>query len=260
MKLQTTVPTIVLGLPIPGSINPYIAVPTAPLEVDVSLEKCRAPHVKLGSLRGLEGLISRFWETLMRGLGMEFCGSLNVIRPESLEALPLGGLYASITSSLVYALSKAHGEHPRPGDVVELSKPADPFDVDESWALALEALRYSSTAGKPVAYRGVLEVYEFRDFTLKAEARGRAEGVKPRVSPESIGHSLYGALIHLAGSMVLEASIMLREGARPLEVLEAYKPLHEGLALAVWGLTPGSGRCMWIPSIPGSFELVCVVA
>ncbi|MFN4045902.1 MAG: hypothetical protein ACK4H7_01000, partial [Acidilobaceae archaeon] len=156
--------------------------------------------------------------------------------------------------------SRAHGEHPRPGDVVELSKPADPFEVDESWALAIEALRYSSTSGKPIAYRGVLEVYEFGGFTLKAEAGGRAGGLKPRVSPESIGYNLYGALIHLAGSMVLEASIALRGGAGPLEVLEAYKPLHDAVALAVWGLTPSSGRCMWTPSIPGSFELICVVA
>ncbi len=260
MKLTVTVPSIILGVPVPGSVNPYIAAPIAVLEADVSLEKCKTPQLKLGSLRGLEGLISRFWETLTRGLNVELCGSLNVLNSGSLDSLPLGGLYASLTSTLVYALSRAHGERPAPSDIVELSKPAEPFEADESWELALEALRYSSATGKPIAYRGVLEVYEFEGFTLKVEARGRAESFKPRVSPESIGYSLYGALIHLAGSMVLEASIMLRDGGSPLKVLEAYKPLHEAVALAVWGLTPSSGQCIWAPAIPGYFDLICVVA
>ncbi len=260
MKFKAPIPAVILGAPIPGSENPFIASPIASLIVDIDFKECSNPALKTLDLDGLEGPLGDFWFKLASNLNLRLCSTLRLLGVEGVGRAPPSGLYAALTSLILYALHRLHGDIAQPLDVVETASLVDLVDVDVSWRLVLEALRYSSLTGKPVAYRGPLEVYVFeRAVDVKFDVGARVEGARSVVSRDSLGYNVYGALIHLMGEAVLEASIRIRDGSSLADVIAAFKPIHDGVTLAVYNLKPSGDRCFWSPGTPWSFEELCLV-
>jgi len=260
LRFKSVVPAILLGIPIPESGNPFLVAPVAEAIVDVEFQRCPSPRISCEGVGGIEGLIQSFWLKLSKGLGLSLCSTLKLLEVDVPSKPPRGGLYASLTATLLYALHRFHGDTVGVLDIVETSSLVDLADVDRSWGIAVEALRYSAVAGKPVAYRGPLEVYEFEGRRgVRVEVLDYAGNLRSLVSRDSLGSSVYGALVHLMGEAVLEASMRIRDGSEVGEAVETLKPIHDAVALAVYGLKPRGERCLWSPGLPWSFDEVCIV-
>jgi hypothetical protein len=251
LRVKIWVSAPLLGVPIPGSENPYLAAPVSEIVSEFSLsEGC--------SVSGLEGwarsALASFLSNLSRGLELEGCIS------SRLEGTPPPyqlGVYASLTAAAVYAVARMHGEKLSTLEIIEVARLADPEGIDHSLRVALEALRYASLEGRVSVYRNEEEHSTLPQPSPRVEFGGSAEA-EARISRESVGTDVYGAVIHLMGVAVLEAAVRLREGAGLLESLRALKPVHDAVAAGVWGLAPPAGDCLWVPDSPGLFRLACL--
>ncbi|HID42024.1 MAG TPA: hypothetical protein EYP33_07745 [Pyrodictium sp.] len=246
LKAEIGVPATLLGVPIPDSENPIIAAPVAKANVVVEIiEGVRCSDTK--------DAVEEFTYNLARGLEMDACPRARV---KADPGTPIGGLYAAVTAAIAYQVARWFGEAPDVLELVELARLAEPLAVDKQWAPVIDALRLSALQGAPVVYRNEEEYSTLpsrEQLSLKS-----VELVKPkaRVSRDSLGPDPYNALIHLMGVTVLEAALQSRESESLGPTLIRLKPIHDAVALAVWGLTPRSD-CIWSPGVPGEFELLC---
>jgi len=243
VKAEVAAPGIALGVPIPDSENPFIAVPAAKVTVRV--------EVKKGGCSG-GGLLGEFAHNLARGLEMEECIEVEVSAP---RGAPRGGVYAAATAVVVYAAAKHYGEKLDTLEIIELARLAEPVAVERGWAPVLDALRYSALEGAPAVYRNEEEHATLPGTPWNAVFR---DAVKPaaRISRETLGGDPYNALVHLMGVTVLEAALRARESGDTVKASETLRTVHEGVALTAWGLTP-KPPCTWTPGLPGEFELAC---
>jgi hypothetical protein len=260
LRFRAPIPIVILGVPIPGSENPLLVSPIASITVDIDIWECRNPSANIVGLKDLESALVDFWFKLTRGLGLKLCSTLSLYNVEGVMRPPLGGLYASLTSLTLYAVHRFHGDLAQALDIVETASLIDLVDVDVSWRLVLEALRYSTLRGKPLAYRGPLEAYVFENTEpARVNVGAHVEGVKSVLSRDSLGYNVYGALIHLMGEAVLEASARIRDGLKFKDVITIFKPIHDGVTLTVYNLKPSSDNCLWSPGTPWAFDEVCLV-
>lgn len=253
MRLGFQVPLILYGVPIPGSQNPYIAGPSARASSTVEVGECGDPSI---SLEGVDGetsrLVSGYWARLVEELPLDACIRIEARIEGDYTVL---GLYASITSVALYEAARSYGETLSWSEIIELSGMLDPLDLDPSMRTALDALRYSALRGSLAVYRNEEENAVF-GAGVPALRLGRPVEARSRVARPSLGDA-YNALIHLMGVAVLEASLRLKGGEGLETVLGDLKPVHDAVALAVWGLPPSG--CIWTPDYPGRFREACVV-
>ncbi len=253
MKVKIPVSVILLGALIPGSSNPYLSAPSWRISVAIEeSEECRVHGVHDGLLTDK---LTDFVKVLARGLELESC--LKARLDSSPPPYRLG-LYASITSALVYGVALSHGEKLDTAEVLEVSRLADTLDLEPSLLAALESLRYSSLENSLAVYRNEEEMSTLPSQSKVSVEIRRVVGAKPRISRDSLGSDVYGALIHLSGLAVLEAAVRLRDGASLAETLSSLKPIHDAAMLAVWGLAPSSDSCLWIPDLPGFLAEACI--
>ncbi|GAB6147975.1 hypothetical protein [Stetteria hydrogenophila] len=246
---------IALGIPVPGAENPFLAV-VYPEEVSVvfTLRECGGSGgFESSGLDGpAAGLLGQAASRLIEGLGGGLCvrAVFHGVRGWHSQA----GLYAAASALLAYAVARWHGERPDVEEVMEIAGLADP-EMPREWALAVEALRYASLEGSLAVYRGVDE-----KATLPGEPLGYrvVEAVKPgwSIDRERVGSSVYESLVRLAGSAVLTAAVMLREGESLPAVLEALESVEWGVAHAAWRVQPRPG-CLPHPGLPGVIEVSC---
>ena len=254
MMLVLKVPAILLGAPIPGSENPYIAAPTGSARFRIELEDCSAPSLRSSGLEDIAGDLREHWVNTVEGLGAGICSRLELEGVEG--SYTRAGLYAAATIGLMHALSRHHGESLSSMELVELARYGDPYYRDV-WGFMLDALRYSVAEGGLVVYRNDEEHSRLADTMVKAGNRGVVE-LSRRVDSEKVGSDVYSGLIHLMGVTVLEASLRIGEGMDPVEVLRSMAPIHEGVMMAVWGYGR-SDDCITSPSMPGTAEVLCPV-
>ena len=254
MRLVLKIPAILLGAPIPGSENPYIAAPTGSARFRIELEDCGTPRLKaLGLDEIVEGL-DRHWTTTVDGLGANICSRITL--EEVKGSYTRAGLYAAATVGLMHALSRHHGESLSSMELVELARYGDPYYRDV-WGFILDALRYSVAEGGLVVYRNDEEHSHLAKVTVDA-SREAVVRLSRRVDADKVGSDVYSGLIHLMGVTVLEASLRIGEGSDPVEVLGSLAPIHEGVMMAVWGYGRPDG-CITSPSMPGTAEVLCPV-
>ncbi|MCE4601572.1 MAG: hypothetical protein F7C08_03215 [Desulfurococcales archaeon] len=256
MERRVTIrtPAILLGVPIPGSENPYLAAPTGSATYSVSVEDCNRPELRAEDLVYSRSL-RELWISTLRGMGLGACASIRLDYSEGVSTK--AGLYASASIALLYSLSKHYGETLSSMELVELARYGDPHYTGE-WGYVLDALRYSAAEGGLVAYRNDEEHYTIsRDVDARIELQGSKDLGEPRVTKESLGSDVYSAIIHTMGVTVLEASLRLNEGASLVKVLGDLAPVHEGVMMIVWG-TGEAGRCISSPSMPRSVEVICL--
>jgi hypothetical protein len=255
MKLSVSVPAVVLGVPVPESENPFIAVPISKAVVEVEIarsektaleligEPPRAPLVR--------GTLSEFWDRLCRGMDLSYSARIKVL--EVLGNPGPSGVYASLSVALLHVLAREHGEVLDEYEIVEMGRLSDPFNEGPPWSGVIDALRFSASSGEVVAYRNEEEVAKLGRKSLKLNYETLVPCFRPRVSRESLGGELYNALVKLSGLETLEAAIMIREGTNVDVVVKRLLPLQEALALGVWGVSPRKGL-LPAPGLPVNFE------
>ncbi len=244
-------PVVLLGLPLEAVENPYLVVPSGKVMVSAYVkEGCKG--IKL---RGYDdgGLTARFWDNLVKGLGLPLCAELEIL--EVPQQAPGTSIYAAITSALTYVVARSHGEILDELEIVEIARMSDPW-TEPWWQGAIDALRYSSATGRVVAYRNDEESGELAEGQLNIRSTGRQTEAKANVR-DFLGPEVFDVLIHLVGHAVLAAGDDIREKGIVKEKLERWTRVQRAAAYLAYGLeVPGEG-CWWTPGIPRRFELVC---
>ncbi|MEB3861441.1 MAG: hypothetical protein GSR84_04385 [Desulfurococcales archaeon] len=253
-RITVKTPAILLGVPIPGSENPYLAAPTGSATYHISIEDCEGQEISVEGIPLHESL-RELWRTTLQGMGLGACASIKLEGTRGVATR--AGIYASASIALLHSLSKHYGESLSSMELVELARYGDPHYIGE-WGYVLDALRYSAAEGGLVVYRNDEEHYTIsRGLEVGIKVQRATSLGEPRVAKESLGPDVYSAIIHTMGVTVLEASLRLNEGASLVKVLEDLAPVHEGIMLAVWGTGQSSG-CISSPSMPRSVEVICI--
>jgi hypothetical protein len=245
---------IVLGIPVPGAENPFLAAPyPEEVRVRVSVDECSEAVVGVSGVGGLVASYLRQSATrLAEGLGGGLCIRVSV-EAEG-RKFSEAGLYAALSSAVAYALARWHGERPDTDDVMEIARLVDP-EMPSEWSLALDALRYASLEGSLAVYRGEDERATLPGDPLDYEVARTVKSKQP-IGRDEVGPDVSNALTHLAGVTVLTAAVLIRDGAPLSDVVKRLEPVEWGLAYAIWRLEPNSG-CIPHPGLPGTFEISC---
>ncbi len=255
IKLSLKVPVVLIGIPIPESENPYIAVPMSSIIVNVKLDRSKDPSLELlgepPRAPLIRGLLDMFWKRLCKGMKMSYTAKMSI--EESLGSPGPSGLYATLTVALLYALAKENGEILDTYEILEMGRFSDPFNEGPPWSGVIDALRFSVSYGTIVAYRNEEEIAKFNSNKIKLRYESFLPVRNPRITRKSIGGEIYNALVKVSGLEALEAAIMLREGKDIMEILDKFLPVQEAIALGVWGITPRKGRTI-AAGLPKNFE------
>lgn len=249
-----SVPAVILGFPIPGSENPYLTASTGEARASMEVYECGKPEIAYEGLEGIRGLLEGFWRRLTEGMELSACTR---IRLETTGRMPLSGLYAGLTTALIYKLAREYGESLDTLEALELARYADPFyEITSLWPGVVDALRYNVVESGITVYRNEEEHYRLAEGILNVRYEGSARVGDARVTKESVGSDVYSALIHTMGVTVLEATLRIGDGKPIGEAVTPMIPVHEGIAKAVWGVS--LDKCMPSPGLPYTVEKICL--
>ena len=254
-RLRVKLPRIILGVPLPETENPFLAIPFEEITINIVVQECRRAKLDLEGSRELEHLVNAFHQRLLEAIP-DLCINMHYEAPENSG---FAGLYAAITSALSYAVARYNGERLEPWEVVELSRYADPFDPPRGWHHVIDALRYSLATGKPAVYRNDEEfaVVEVPTSFPPPRINNVIEVDAGRlINKDKTGGEVYSALVKLTGLLVLEGAVMLREqGLTPL--ISNLARVQNGIIYIGFGASPSGERCIVVPGLPGYLEETC---
>ena len=252
-RITITLPSLLLGLPMEGVENPYLAAPIGKVRVSTEIGECSSPSISLhGADAALEDLLGRFWAKLVDGLNMKLCAKAYL--EHSVESPPLHSLYAAATAALVYSVGRSHGEVLDEFEIVELSRLSDPWELPW-WQHALDAARMSAATGSVVVYRNDEESAELGRGELRLRLVRRSEVAPAR---EPLSQSSMDALVHMIGQTVVDASEAIREGAGVAEEVLRRARVQNAASHIIYGVPTPEEGCVWVPGTPLSLELVCL--
>ncbi len=254
MRLKSYTSAILLGFPIPESSNPYIAVPIREITLNININKCDSPLVYFINFPSeLNEFVKHFWIKLNNGLEERLCANLKL--ENDFKDSTYSGLYAVSTSLLLYALGKYNNETLSEDEIIELSRITDNIQ-DPAWAAVLDALRYSSITGSSVVYRNDEENSTLIKtiFPIKFD---KLITLRQRLTKESLGNDVYGAIIHLMGISVLEASMKIRESNNFNEVFNKFRVITDSVSQIIWDLHT-TNNCFYVPGLPNTAEKICI--
>ena len=253
IRVSIALPSLLLGLPIEGVENPYLAAPIGRVRISAEISECDSPSIVVSGADAVLGdLVSRFWAKLVDGLNMRLCAKASL--EPSAESPPPHSLYAATTAALVYSVGRHHGEVLDEFEIVELSRLSDPWELPW-WQHALDAARMSAATGSVVVYRNDEESAELRKEELEVKFLRRSE-VAP--SKDFLSQSSMDALVHMVGQTVVDASEAIRErGGAAEEVLRRAR-VQNAASHIIYGVPTPEEGCVWVPGTPLSLELVCL--
>ncbi len=248
-------PRVILGVPLPETENPFLAVPFEEVSIATVIRECGQARLNLEESGRLEHLINAFYQRLSEAAP----GLCIDVHYEAMENASPAGLYAAITSAISYSIARYNGEKLEPWEIVELSRYADPFDPPKGWHHVIDALRYSLATGKPAVYRNDEEfaVIEASISYPSPKVSNVIEVEAGRlVSRDKTGGEVYNALVKLTGLLVLEGAVKLREqGLTPL--ISDLSRVQNGIIYIGFGASPSGERCVVAPGLPGYLEESC---
>ncbi|MDP8003064.1 MAG: hypothetical protein ACP5I6_00555 [Caldisphaera sp.] len=254
MKLKSYSSAIFLGFPIPNTENPYIAVPTSEVEFEININECKNTNIKIENLPlELNSYIKDFWMKLNEGMNFKNCAEIKLINKA--QGYTFSGLYAVSTSLLLYSLGKYNNETLNENEIIELTRIVDNID-DPSWASVMDSLRYSSITGKAVVYRNEEESSELNKKTIKIKL-SKIVSIKPQIIRDIVGNDVYGAITHLMGVSVLEASLRIKESNDFDDTLNKFRKITDSVSYLIYGLIPNN-NCFYVPGLPNIAELICL--
>jgi len=264
-RLSLTSPAILLGLPLPDTTNPYIAVPISRINLNLELRKCMKPRLIIDSREGegntlprlklIRGFLEEFWLNMTSGMKLEYCTTISV---EVAAGRPgPSGLYASTTVGLVYALARFHGETLNEYEILELARLSDPSTL-APWSIVVDALRYSVLKGSIVAYRSEEEATTLASRLLDSVHYNYLRRVgDPVLNRNNLGDDLYNLIVKLVGSLVLDAAIRLRESQGSINSINPHLRVHRALVKLFWDI-PSYGSELPVPGLGEFFEYYIV--
>jgi len=255
VRLRGKIPAIILGLPLDKSENPFLAAPIGTLEAEIRVEECDDTKITVeGPESSVQPLLNSFYDSLTRVLK----GVCTRVDYKIEGSYTLSGLYAALTTLILHAIARYHGETLDEWELVELARNADPLDKPSGWDYVLDALRYSVTTGKIVVFRNDEEFAGLREAEpLMVEVHGETGPVSQKLSREDVGPDPYNATIHLVGVTVLEGAVRVQEGEPIPEALYPLVRLLAGIASTYWSLPMPEEHCIYSPGLPGRFEKLC---
>ena len=251
-RITIALPSVLLGLPMEGVENPYLAAPIGRAKASLEASECPSPSASLSGVdEALGSLVSRFWAKLADGLNMRLCAKVSLEHSAGLP--PAHSLYAAATAALVYLLGRQNGEMLNEFDIVELSRLSEPWELPW-WQHALDAARMSAATGSVVVYRNDEESAELGKGDVAVRLVRRAE-VSP--SLDFMSQSSVDALVHMVGQTVVDASESIREGGDASKETLRRARVQNAASHIVYGVPTPEEGCLWTPGTPLTLELVC---
>ena len=245
---------IVLGAPLAESENPFLATPLTPIEAEIGIRECTTPLTSISPAGTVTGLLESYTKSLVEGLGGGLCVDVEY---RVAARAPPSGVYAAVSTLIVHALARYHGDTLAPWEILEVARLADPMEKPSGWHYVLDALRYSVITGKTIVYRNEEEYGEIAAPLEGIEYKETLGPARQRLTRQDLGPDPYNALVHLVGVSVLEGAVRVREGQGPGS-LRGIAKLLTAISSTLWGLTV-PGDCSLSPGLPGQFEVVCWV-
>jgi len=241
-----------IGVPVPGRSNPYLAAVAPEARVNVGVEVYAAESVSSLRLEGLrlgwrlELALKSFLDTLAARLEQPLEAVLEASVP-GYEYPPPVAVYAAATLALVEAVSVQAGYSLSKEEVLEAASSIDREAA--TWLDYIDAVREAMV-------RGVSLVYREGEGAVSLEAGARLGLVL--VGEEDIGEDysqrlgdpVVSAVTRLGGVSVLDAVTKLREAREPpTDVLLEAARVDNALFYLLYGAQPPEEGCKWTPSL-----------
>ncbi len=235
MKANIYVPVIVLGLPLEDSENPYLTIPIdRPCNIEYNINNTGS-RIEIRVNTRINTHLEKYTRNIIENLELE---NLNIRVIGDCEIYPVGGLYAAVSSFILYKIAQLHSEHLETYELIEYARLYDPIEPAKGWEYVIDSLRYSSAKAKSIVYRNEEEYGELADVFLKTPKHSYYTVVKRQVyTTEDYGTDTYGAIIHTIGTLVLEAAMRVRESNKnklDMELLNPLITLNNTLAQLFW--------------------------
>ena len=255
-SFSAKLPLVLLGVPLSESENPFLAIPTKTVKTLIVIYNCsdKTVDIQVGT-SDINHLISGFVEGLDE-LAEGLC--IKVLPTDGINNASKISIYSLITSLIIHAIAKYHGEILDTWEILEIARYADPISRPSGWAYVLDAARYAVLTGTPVVFRNE---EEYAKIESKVEANLRYQySIRPtsqKLTRESLGGDVYNALVRLAGVMVLEAAVKLRERKDLFFIIETLNKLQNGIISSVWSIDYPPSNCTIVPGMPTEFDVYC---
>ncbi len=261
-RAELHVPIIILGLPLEKSENPYLVSPLKKrLIIEYEIKNESRKEISINIDQRIDDLLYNYTNNILEAL--ELTDTTVKIRSISNEKLPKGGLYAALSAFLLYKIADIHGESLETYEIIEYARLYDVFEPPSGWEYVIDALRYSAIQGGTIVYRNDEEYGDISQAKIEWFADVKTEKVKSqRYSMEDYGPDVYGAIIHLIGTIVLEAAMRIKESSEDdlMKVLEPLIGANNNIAELFWrDLTrkkTGYSNVIFSPGLPGEFDII----
>jgi len=255
MKLRGKIPAVILGIPLAESENPFMSAPVGVVEAEISVEECGDAKLEIsGPASSVHPLLKGFYESLASVLP-RICTRITY---QARGPQTRAGLYAALTTLLLHALARHHGDTLDEWEIVEFARNADPIEKPWGWGYVIDALRYTVSTGKIVVYRNDEEFAALAPIEkVTVVAGGEVGPVSQALTREDVGPDPYNATIHLVGVTVLEGAVRVQEGRPIPESLLPLARVVTGIAVTYWGLPHPGQNCIYSPGLPGYFDKIC---
>ena len=261
-RAELHVPIILLGLPLEKSENPYLVSPLKKrLIIEYEIKNESRKEISINIDPYVDDLLNNHINNILEAL--ELTHTTVKIKKTSNEKLPKGGLYAAVSAFLLYKIADIHGESLETYEIIEYARLYDEFELPSGWEYVIDALRYSAIQGGTIVYRNDEEYGDISQSKIDMFTEIETEKVKKqRYNIEDYGPDVYGAIIHLIGTIVLEAAMRIKESEEndPIKILEPLISANNNIAKLFWRdltrrKTTDSG-VVFSPGLPGEFDII----
>jgi len=225
-----SVPVILVGIPVPGLFNTYLAVPSVCIEVSVSVRRGRECRLESPHLDDeLRNLVEEFLRVLcrLRGDAIDVRIGLRNAVPRQ---LPVLGMYVALTNAILARVLGVYG-HDLAKAARHVVEYVDSTIVEDLDPGAIMALRCADALLRPCIARG-LEYIEARSPRLSFgfEVRERMEASYRIIS--AVSRELLSLILKLESLLVREALEAMSEGnhCKLQEILDFASALESRIA------------------------------
>ena len=247
LRLRLTPAVTILGLPLENSENPYLAAPIGgEREIILSIDDGCGPLFEVTGILELD-IVANYGRRLLEELGLRACVKLDAT---SMAGLPIEAVYSSLTAAIIKGVSLSYGERLEVYEILEYARLLDPWERPY-WQGAVDAMRVATLKGEAAVYRNDEEYGALGRLSLRVEELGRFRVDVQAHTLEELGSDVYGAAVRLAGVIVLEGAVRVRDlKEEGLSGLEPLLRLQSNLLSYFWGVPLGQG--VLVPGLPGT--------
>ncbi|MEB3759880.1 MAG: hypothetical protein GSR81_03440 [Desulfurococcales archaeon] len=260
-RAELHIPIILLGLPLEKSENPYLVLPLKKrLIIEYEIKNESRKEISISIDPYIDDLLLNYTNNILEAL--ELTDTTVRIKRKLNEKLPKGGLYAAVSAFLLYKIADIHGESLETYEIIEYARLYDDFELSSGWEYVIDALRYSAIQGGAVVYRNDEEYGEISQAKIDwFEGVETKKVKKQRYNIEDYGPDVYGAIIHLIGTIVLEAAMRVKESEEYdlMKILKSLIDANNNIAGLFWRDLMRKtvySNVIFSPGLPGEFDII----